>query len=94
MTWDPEQYLRFSDQRALPFQHLVAAVGHLKPAVVVDLDCGPGGLTATLRPVLERLPEDEHEEFLSSTRTVRCSMRRTPHAKGRQCSRSRGLLWW
>ena len=65
MTWDPEQYLRFSDQRALPFRHLVAAVGHLKPAVVVDLGCGPGGLTATLRPVLERLLDNEHEEFLA-----------------------------
>jgi hypothetical protein len=52
--WDPDQYLRYADQRALPFRHLVAAVGHLDPAVVVDLGCGPGGLTATLLPVLAR----------------------------------------
>ena len=31
---------------------------------MVDLGCGPGGLTATLRPVLERLPENEGEELL------------------------------
>lgn len=86
--WDPDQYLRYADQRALPFRHLAAAVDHLHPDVVVDLGCGPGGLTATLldrwptatilgidpdlewargtilRPVLERLPEDEHEEFI------------------------------
>ena len=51
--WDPEQYLCFADQRALPFRHLVAAIGHLNPAIVVDLGCGPGGLTASL---LERWP--------------------------------------
>jgi trans-aconitate 2-methyltransferase len=71
MTWDPEQYLRFSDQRALPFRHLVAAVGHLDPAVVVDLGCGPGGLTATL---LEGWPSatihgvDTSEEMIDRAR--------------------------
>jgi trans-aconitate 2-methyltransferase len=71
MTWDPEQYLRFSEQRALPFRNLVAAVGHLDPAVVVDLGCGPGGLTATL---LERWPSatilgvDTSEEMIDRAR--------------------------
>ena len=53
MTWDADQYLRFASERALPFHHLVAAVDHVDPRVVVDLGCGPGGLTATL---LERWP--------------------------------------
>jgi trans-aconitate 2-methyltransferase len=53
MTWDPHQYLRFGAQRALPYRHLVGALEHLEPASVVDLGCGPGGLTATL---LERWP--------------------------------------
>lgn len=53
MAWDPEQYLRYSDARALPFRHLTAALDHVEPATVVDLGCGPGGLTATL---LERWP--------------------------------------
>lgn len=48
MTWDPGQYLRFGAQRALPYRHLVAALEHLEPTSVVDLGCGPGGLTATL----------------------------------------------
>ena len=47
MIWDPDQYLRFASERALPFRHLVAAVAHLDPRIVVDLGCGPGGLTAT-----------------------------------------------
>ena len=54
MTWDPDQYLRFGAERSLPFRHLVAAVEHLEPVSVVDLGCGPGGLTATL---LERWPK-------------------------------------
>ena len=53
VDWNPQQYLRYSDERALPFRHLVAAIGHLEPRAVVDLGCGPGGLTATL---LERWP--------------------------------------
>jgi trans-aconitate 2-methyltransferase len=53
VDWNPKQYLRYSDERALPFRHLVAAIGHLEPRTVADLGCGPGGLTATL---LERWP--------------------------------------
>ena len=53
MLWDPDQYLRFASERALHFRHLVAAVDNLEPRIVVDLGCGPGGLTATL---LERWP--------------------------------------
>ncbi len=53
MIWDPDRYLRFAAERALPFNHLVAAVADLDPRLVVDLGCGPGGLTATL---LERWP--------------------------------------
>lgn len=52
-TWDPGQYLAFADQRALPFHHLVAALRSLQPRLVLDVGCGPGGLTATL---LERWP--------------------------------------
>lgn len=53
VIWEPGRYLRFSSERALPFRHLVAAVDHLQPATVVDVGCGPGGLTATL---LDRWP--------------------------------------
>ena len=53
MSWDPDQYLRFASERALPFHHLVASLGRLEPATVVDLGCGTGELTANL---LERWP--------------------------------------
>lgn len=53
-TWDPEQYLTYSDQRGRPFVELVARIGAEAPADVVDLGCGPGTLTALLA---ERWPD-------------------------------------
>jgi trans-aconitate 2-methyltransferase len=47
-AWDPATYLRFAGERARPFVDLLAHVGHPSPAVVVDLGCGEGALTATL----------------------------------------------
>jgi trans-aconitate 2-methyltransferase len=71
MIWDANQYLRFAAERALPFHHLVASVAHLEPRSVVDLGCGPGGLTASL---LERWPAariigiDNSEEMIAHAR--------------------------
>jgi len=47
-VWDPEQYHRYSDERARPFHDLLARVGATEPARVVDLGCGTGELTALL----------------------------------------------
>ncbi len=47
--WDPEQYLHFADHRGRPFFELVARIGAESPRRVVDLGCGPGNLTETLR---------------------------------------------
>lgn len=46
--WDPERYLTYADERGRPFVELVARVGAVAPATVVDLGCGPGNLTALL----------------------------------------------
>lgn len=48
MPWNPDQYLRYSNERSRPFFDLVARIGSDQPADVVDLGCGPGNLTATL----------------------------------------------
>ena len=48
MRWDPRQYATYADERARPFFELMARVDVENPADVVDLGCGPGGLTATL----------------------------------------------
>ena len=46
--WDPGQYLRFADERSRPFADLASRIGAADPALVVDLGCGPGQLTASL----------------------------------------------
>ncbi|MEU6232996.1 methyltransferase domain-containing protein [Kitasatospora sp. NPDC047058] len=54
--WDPEQYLRFADERTRPLHDLLArvpAVPHEPAATVLDIGCGPGNSTAVLR---ERWP--------------------------------------
>jgi trans-aconitate 2-methyltransferase len=51
--WDPDQYLRFGDERARPFGELIARIPDPSPRLVVDLGCGPGTATAQL---LQRWP--------------------------------------
>jgi trans-aconitate 2-methyltransferase len=71
MVWDPDQYLRFESERALPFHHLVAALTSLYPLRVVDLGCGSGGLTSTLLarwPAATILGIDSSEEMVSRAR--------------------------
>ena len=69
--WDAKQYLRFADERAMPFFDLVERINHPEPRRVVDLGCGAGGLTATL---VERWPEaeitgvDSSEEMIGRAR--------------------------
>lgn len=46
--WDPQTYLGYAQERARPFHDLLARVGAEDPRRVVDLGCGPGGLTAEL----------------------------------------------
>jgi trans-aconitate 2-methyltransferase len=54
VSWDPSRYLDFAAERARPFHDLVARIGcagkeeRQSVQQVVDLGCGPGGLTATL----------------------------------------------
>lgn len=58
MTWDPKQYLRFSNERDRPFYELADRIAIDPDSVrrVVDLGCGTGHLTASL---LDRWPNAE-----------------------------------
>jgi len=48
-TWDPAQYLKWSDHRLRPAVDLLQRVALASPAEVVDLGCGTGNVTALLR---------------------------------------------
>jgi len=54
MTWDPQQYLKFGVERLRPALDLLARVPLDAPHSIVDLGCGPGGVTALIR---DRWPE-------------------------------------
>jgi trans-aconitate 2-methyltransferase len=53
MTWNPEQYLKFSAPRLRPAVDLLTRIDVLNPKVVYDLGCGAGNVT---RLLLERWP--------------------------------------
>jgi trans-aconitate 2-methyltransferase len=65
--WDPTKYLAYADHRGRPFHELVARIGATAPRRVIDLGCGPGNLTVTLR---ERWPDAELEALDSSPEMV------------------------
>jgi trans-aconitate 2-methyltransferase len=48
MTWNPQTYLAFADQRTRPAAELLARVSAAHPARVIDLGCGPGNSTGLL----------------------------------------------
>jgi trans-aconitate 2-methyltransferase len=52
--WNPDQYLRYAQERERPFWELIARVEERPPRQVVDLGCGPGTATAAL---LSRWPQ-------------------------------------
>jgi len=72
MQWDPDRYLAYADERGRPFVELLARVGAIDPATVVDLGCGAGNLTDLLA---ERWPDarviglDSSADMITAART-------------------------
>ena len=89
MRWDPDEYLRFGDQRGRPFTDLMSRVGAADPATVVDLGCGPGNLTAALA---ERWPRADVVGVDSSAEMVERA--RAEHGSRRLTFRLEDLLDW
>jgi trans-aconitate 2-methyltransferase len=48
MSWNPQQYLKFSQPRLRPAMDLLARIPNPEPQVVYDLGCGTGNVTAEL----------------------------------------------
>lgn len=72
-SWDPNQYLRFADERLRPALDLLAQVRQQQPARVVDLGCGAGNVTAILKqrfPDADVLGVDGSEAMLAKARTA------------------------
>jgi trans-aconitate 2-methyltransferase len=81
-VWDPEQYLRFGDERSRPFYELVGRIAAEHPGTVVDLGCGPGTLTAALA---RRWPDAEVRGIDSSAEMIEAA-RALPAAAGGRLS--------
>lgn len=64
MSWDPGQYLRFSDLRLRPALDLLARVELEGASTVVDLGCGPGNVT---RLIARKFPHAHVIGFDNST---------------------------
>ena len=71
MTWDPEQYLKYSNERVRPALDLLARIDAAAPKRVLDLGCGAGNVTAFLA---QRWPDarvvgvDNSKEMLAKAR--------------------------
>lgn len=55
-SWDPNQYLKFADERTRPAVELLSRVPLDNPKRIVDLGCGPGNSTILLK---KRWPKAE-----------------------------------
>jgi trans-aconitate 2-methyltransferase len=71
--WDPEQYLRFGDERSRPFFELTGRIAADDPRAVADLGCGPGTLTAALArrwPAAQVRGIDNSAEMIEAARAL------------------------
>jgi trans-aconitate 2-methyltransferase len=65
--WNPDQYLKFFDERTQPCRDLAARVSLPQVRTVIDLGCGPGNSTQVLA---ERWPEAEITALDSDTAMI------------------------
>lgn len=73
MTWEPDRYLQFSDERLRPALDLLGRVPLSRPARIVDLGCGAGNITRLLAerwPNAELTGLDSSPEMLERARTT------------------------
>jgi trans-aconitate 2-methyltransferase len=70
-TWQPQQYLKFGNERTQPARDLLWRIQIESPRRIVDLGCGPGNSTAELRrrwPESRILGLDNSPEMIEAAR--------------------------
>ena len=75
--WNPNQYLKFAEERTRPCRDLAARIAVYDVRRVIDLGCGPGNSTTVLR---ERWPEAECTGLDSSAGMIERARREYPAA--------------
>ena len=73
--WNPNQYLKFAEERAQPCRDLAARIAVASVRSVIDLGCGPGNSTAVLR---DRWPDAEFTGLDSSAEMIERARRESP----------------
>jgi trans-aconitate 2-methyltransferase len=76
MSWSPEQYLAFEEERTRAVRDLVRAIPQTDAPRAVDLGCGPGNSTEVLAA---RFPRAEVTGVDSSPEMIAVARRRLPH---------------
>ncbi|HEY3897893.1 MAG TPA: trans-aconitate 2-methyltransferase [Chthoniobacter sp.] len=74
-SWNPDQYLKFDDERTRPCRELVARIALDKPGTIVDLGCGPGNSTAVLA---QRWPDAKVSGLDRSADMIRAAREKSP----------------
>jgi trans-aconitate 2-methyltransferase len=78
VTWSPDQYLAFENERSRPSADLLNALPRGGAKLAVDLGCGPGNSTELLAahfPEAEIVGVDSSEDMLAAAR------KRLPHVR-------------
>jgi trans-aconitate 2-methyltransferase len=76
--WNPEQYLKFSDERTQPCRDLAARIALPQVRTIIDLGCGPGNSTQVLA---ERWPDAQITALDSDTAMINAAIE--SHGRGR-----------
>ncbi|HYL98960.1 MAG TPA: trans-aconitate 2-methyltransferase [Blastocatellia bacterium] len=76
-TWNPDQYLKFADERTRPCRDLADRVSVNGPRRIIDLGCGPGNSTAV---IADRWPDAEITGLDSSPDMIESAKKSKPNA--------------
>ena len=76
--WNPNQYLKFAEERTQPCRDLAARIAVTNVRRAIDLGCGPGNSTAVLR---DRWPDAEFTGLDSSAKMIERARREYPRQR-------------